>query len=261
MNTKHTFSVCAYGESEYLERCIQSLKNQTVQSDIIICTSTPCDYITRIAEKYDLNLYVRDGKSDIKDDWNFAYNTAKTDYVTVAHQDDEYDSQYVCSLLKKAKKYRGDFLMYYPGYRPIKDGQITTDINCRLRAVLRAPMCIPVFANCRFMKKASLSLGNSICCPGVTYNKKKLGKDVFTSKLKFNIDWDTFLKLAQMKGRFLYDKRPLVYYRVHDGATSKEFIENHNRVKEDTIMFRKFWPKPVAAFIMRFYKKAYDTYA
>ena len=31
----HTFVVCAYKKSEYLEECIQSLRNQTVMSTII----------------------------------------------------------------------------------------------------------------------------------------------------------------------------------------------------------------------------------
>ena len=110
------------------------------------------------------------------------------------------------------------------------------------------------------MRRMTLSLGNSIVCPSVTYNKDRFGDDIFTSELKFNIDWDTFLKLASEKGAFLYADKPLTFYRVHDGATSKEFIENHGREIEDTAMFRKFWPKWVVKLIMKFYKKAYDTY-
>ena len=36
INTNHTFAICAYKESPYLEECIQSLMNQTVKSDILI---------------------------------------------------------------------------------------------------------------------------------------------------------------------------------------------------------------------------------
>ena len=57
----------------------------------------------------------------------------------------------------------------------------------------------------------------------------------------------------------VYDK-PLIYYRIHDGATSKEFIVDHRRIKEDTEMFNKFWPSFLTKIIMIFYKKAYDTY-
>ena len=37
----HTFAICAYKESPYLEECIKSLKNQTIKSNILIATSTP----------------------------------------------------------------------------------------------------------------------------------------------------------------------------------------------------------------------------
>ena len=41
MSAKHTFVICAYKESAYLEECILSLKQQTVKSNIIMITSTP----------------------------------------------------------------------------------------------------------------------------------------------------------------------------------------------------------------------------
>ena len=37
----HTFAVCAYGESPYLEECVQSLLAQKVRTRILIATSTP----------------------------------------------------------------------------------------------------------------------------------------------------------------------------------------------------------------------------
>ena len=77
----------------------------------------------------------------------------------------------------------------------------------------------------------------------------------------FNIDWDTFLKIANIPGTFAYVDKPLTYYRVHDGATSKEFIVDHRRIKDDTYMFNKFWPNWITKIIMHFYKKAYDTYS
>ena len=258
---KHVFSVCAYKESEYLEDCIKSLVNQTVKSDIIICTSTPNKHIKDIAEKYKLNLYIRNGKSDIRDDWNFAYNKAEASYVTVAHQDDVYDKDYVKYLANSIEKAEGKFVMYLTDYMPIKHGKIgKRDINCKIRRFLRTPLKIKGLSKMRFFKKAVLSLGNSICCPTVTYNKALLGPSVFTSEMKFNIDWDTFLKLSKVKGRFLYVDKPLTFYRVYDGATSKEFIENNGRVAEDMEMFNKFWPEFITKIIMIFYKKAYKTY-
>lgn len=55
----HTFAVCAYGESPYLENSIRSVVHQSVKSSVIICTSTPNAYIEDLAKKYQLPSYVR----------------------------------------------------------------------------------------------------------------------------------------------------------------------------------------------------------
>jgi hypothetical protein len=260
----HTYAICAYKESQYLEECVISLVNQSKKSKIIMCTSTPCDYIKGIAEKYDIPLYIREGKSDIKDDWNFAYNMADTEFVTIAHQDDVYDKEYGKELYDRISKIdnRKSIIMYLTDYLPLKDSTgVKRDVNSKIRRFLRIPLKCPALAGKKWIRKMTLAFGNSICCPSVTYNKKRLGESVFTSEYKFNIDWDTFLKLARKKGTFVYADKPLTHYRVHDGATSKEFIENNLRIDEDTRMFNQFWPRWVTKIIMIFYKKAYDTYS
>ena len=57
----------------------------------------------------------------IQADWNYAYNHAKTDYVTVAQQDDVYEPEYVRAFLKCIKTY-DDWSIYYTDYTPIKHG-------------------------------------------------------------------------------------------------------------------------------------------
>lgn len=256
----HTFAICAYKESEFLEECIKSLMHQTVKTKVIIATSTPNAYISSLADKYKIPLYIRDGKSDIRDDWNFAYDSAQSNWVTIAHQDDKYNKHYVEQLEKKVIKVP-DAIAFVSDYMPIKNGKVgPRDINSRLRRLLRTPLKYNRFAGSRFWKKFVLCLGNSICCPAVTYRKEVLGASFFTSELKYNIDWDTFYKLAEIKGTFTYVDKPLTYYRVHDGATSKEWIVNHTREKDDVYMFRKFWPQWFVNVLMHFYKKAYDTY-
>ncbi len=258
--TNHTFAVCAYKESPYLEACVRSLIRQSVRTNIIMTTSTPCGHIQRIADIYRIPLYIRDGISDIRDDWNFAYDQAETDWVTIAHQDDMYDRNYVKEFLNTISGY-DQAAAFLSDYMPVRNGRIgPRDINSKIRRFLRKPLKYKVLAKRRFFKKAVLALGNSICAPAVTYHKSLLGPSYFTSQLKFNIDWDTFLKLAQEKWPLAYAEKPLTFYRIHGKATSMEFIENHGRESEDAKMFQKFWPGWVADIIMHFYIKAYDTY-
>ena len=44
-NKDHTFVVCAYKESIYLEECVRSVLGQSVKSEVCIATSTPRLYI------------------------------------------------------------------------------------------------------------------------------------------------------------------------------------------------------------------------
>ena len=90
-NIKHTFVICAYKDSPYLEDCIRSLKAQEIKSELILTTSTPSEYIEKLANKYDIEFIVNKDGGNIGKDWNFAYKLAKTDLVTIAHQDDIYD--------------------------------------------------------------------------------------------------------------------------------------------------------------------------
>ena len=110
MSHKHVYAIPAYGDSPYLESCIKSLKAQNVTSPVILCTSTPSPFLGAMAEKYDLPYYIREGKSNIRDDWNYAYSMADAEFVTIAHQDDMYCKNYGEELLKAAEKYPDIFL-------------------------------------------------------------------------------------------------------------------------------------------------------
>ena len=100
----HTFVICAYKQSQYLEECIKSVLNQNVKSNVIISTSTPNDFIKSMAKKYNLQLFVNKGEKGIGQDWNFGVSKAKTDYVTVAHQDDIYKQNYLEEIVNNLEK-------------------------------------------------------------------------------------------------------------------------------------------------------------
>lgn len=256
----HIFAVCAYGDSPYLEECILSLKKQTLPAKIIICTSTPRPCIKAVAEKYSLPLYVRDGASDIQDDWNFAYNKADAELVTIAHQDDQYCPEYLQSVRDCWERWP-DTTVFTTDCTIVKNGvqQPTGTIN-RVKRLLRAPLRNHARADRRGRKRAVLRFGNPIICPSCTYNKAVLGTPLFTSEYKFVLDWDTMWKLADIPGRFYCAEKPLMLYRVHDGSETKKCIQDNRRASEELSMYNKIWPKPVSRLLMLFYKKAYSAY-
>lgn len=253
----HTFAICAYKESKYLEECIKSLLNQTVKSNIIMTTSTPNDYIKNLAQKYQIELYINDGEKGIGQDWNFAVSKTKTDYVTVAHQDDIYCENYLEEILKKLKKGQ-DFIIAFSDYNEIKNGKIIPlTTNLKIKKVLLFPLKIN--NKWKINKKIAIAFGSSICCPAVTVNTKILGKKPYKTELKCDLDWDSWYEFSKIKGRFLYISKPLMRHRIHEESETTNLIQNNTRLEEDFLMFKKIWPEWIAKILMKKYKDAIKT--
>ncbi len=102
--SSHTFVICAYKESQYLEECIQSVLNQKVKTTVILATSTPNEHIESLCKKYGIEMFVNTGEHGMTQDWNFAVSMCKTPIVTIAHQDDVYFEDYTRILLERANE-------------------------------------------------------------------------------------------------------------------------------------------------------------
>lgn len=261
---KHTFAISAYLDSPYLEECVISLRNQTVKSDIIICTSTPCAHIEAIASKYGLPLYVRDGESSLMDDWNFAVEKAVTEtkaqFVTVAHQDDIYEQNYAKVLQIVYRRYP-DLTLFCSAYRNIdSEGRLMKLGSEKIKKILRNGLRLRKLAHTRFIKRSALIWGNAICCPSCAYNIEKIGLPLFKYDRHFVTDWLNLLDIAELEGRFICSERELVDHRIHDGAATKRCIEDNSREKEEYEVFKRVWPRPLAWLLMRFYRLEYKSY-
>lgn len=253
----HTFAICAYKESKYLEECIKSLIGQTVKSNIIIATSTPNTLIKELSNKYDLKLYINTGKKGIGEDWNFAVSCTNTQFVTVAHQDDIYDKHYLEKVINKINNSKKPIILFSK-YKEIKNGKILQlTKNLKIKELMLWPL--KLFKKSKFIKKACISLGNSICCPSVTLNTKIVSKSPYATGMKSNIDWDTWLNFAKMKGTFEYISEYLMFHRIHEDSETSKTIESNKRLEEDYTMLAKIWPKCIAKMLMKLYGKAVDS--
>ena len=275
MNTIHAFVICAFGKSPYLENCIRSLLRQTAPSEIYIATSTPSEHIRRLARKYGLPLWVRQGESGIREDWLFAWREGgkRKRLITIAHQDDCYCRDYAKTVLAMYERYPdmtlfcSDYVtlktresrMADGTYYPVQTRICAGDLVRLVKKLLRLPLRFRFYANRTWVKKSALIFGNSICCPSCTYNYSLIGDHMFDSGYSFALDWENLLSLAERPGRFVCVEEPLIAYRVHSGAATK-CIEDHRREADEASMFRKLWPDWMASLLMRFYKQSYKAY-
>ena len=251
--SKHTFAICAYKESEFLEECIESLKKQDYKSDIIMITSTPNDYITGLADKYGITLYINEGESGIVQDWNFAYAHAKTPYVTIAHQDDIYFNNYAGRAVERLERTKRP-LIYFSNYVEIREGNKVQDNKLlRIKRLMLSPLRVGLFEGSRFVRRRILSLGSPICCPSVTFVKDNLPETVFKIGFRSDEDWEAWEMISRLKGSFLYDYQMLMGHRIHEQSETTIILGDGARTKEDYAMFCKFWPKCIAKILTKLY--------
>lgn len=260
MEIRHTFSICAYKDSPYLEACIRSVTGQSVPARVILCTSTPSSYLEGLAEKYRIPMFVRDGESGIGEDWNFAFEQADGDYVTIAHQDDLYGRDYLKTFLGYQRRYP-DISLFATDYVTVRGKKVIPIERLTLvKKLLRIPLRAPWLNHISMVKKSSLLFGNSICCPACTYRKDKAEVPFFRPDLHFALDWDKLITLAEEPGRFICAEKPLVFHRLHPDAATNVCMKGAQRFAEESMMFKRMWPKAAAEFFMKYYRKAYDSY-
>ncbi|MBD5157204.1 MAG: glycosyltransferase [Butyrivibrio sp.] len=255
-NKRHTFVICAYKESPFLEECIQSLKKQTVKSEIIMATATPNAFVRAMAEKYEIPLFVNIGETGITQDWNFAYSQADTDYVTIAHQDDLYGKHYTETLLKMTENVEKP-LIFFTDYYELRNGRIVkSNTLLRIKRFLLLPLR-PRFAwESRFIRRRVLSMGSSICCPSVAFARNNLPNPVFMNHFRTDEDWEAWERISRLEGSFIYCRRPLVCHRIHEDSETTGAIKETGRSAEDYEMFCKFWPDWIAKLLVKLYSKS-----
>ena len=249
----HTWVVCAWGKSRYLEECLRSLADQTVGSRILISTSTPSEYIDCLAEKYGAEVYSHEGGRGIGADWNAGYDRADSALVTIAHQDDIYEPGYTGQMLREMNRSR-DPLIFFTDYWELKDGKRELNThNLKIKRIMLFPLRGRLFRNSRFVRRRILSLGSPICCPSVTYVKAACGDRIFSETMRVSLDWDQWERLSRKKGAFVYSQDPLMCHRLHGESETTRMIADSIRGKEDLEMFRRFWPEGIAAWLEKRY--------
>ena len=254
MSNSHSFVICAYGESPFLEACMASLKAQTYDSDIMLYTSTPNDHIQALATRYQIPVHTAQG-GGIGKDWNNALSIVKTPYVTLAHQDDVYLPDYAEQVMAEFTKYPTSSIVF-TDYQELRDGElILSNLNLKIkRLMLSALRLAPSSA---FWQQRVLSLGNPISCPAVSYNLATLADFRFNETWRTSLDWLAWYTISkEYDGRFSYINQPLMLHRIHPESETTQTIADNSRTKEDLQMFEYLWPKPLANLLIKLYAKS-----
>lgn len=263
MNAKrtHVFTICAYKESPYLEACIVSLKRQTVKSNILMVTSTPNAYIQNLAEKYDIPYYINPGEGGITQDWNFAYSCAygKYKYITIAHQDDIYEPEYLSTVLRMFRKARRPLIFFSDYFEIRNDKRVEKNKLLTIKRFMLLPLRVRAFQSSVWIRRRVLSFGSPICCPSVTFAADHLPEVIFKNGFRACEDWEAWEMLSKLPGQFVYSTKLLMGHRIHEESETSAIIGDNKRSEEEYKMFCKFWPNWFAKMIGRIYSRGQNS--
>ena len=254
-NNLHTFVVLAYQESPFLENCIKSVLNQESKSQVLIATTTPNQHINSLAQKYDLPI-IKGTHTNIGGDFDFAIHTATTPLVTVAHQDDIYDKHYSEQIVDAYRKHPDSSIIFTDYYEIRHNKKVYTNTLLKIKRILLTPAHIKNALKSKHFKRSILRFGNAISCPTVTFVIKNCPKTIFESNFKCNVDWHAWETLSKTKGAFTYIPKRLMGHRISEDSTTTTIINQGIRTKEDYEIFKRFWPKPIAKALTKFYQKS-----
>ena len=251
-------ALCAYGDNPFLEESLKSLLAQRISPKVLIATSTPSDYIDKIAAKYGVAYHVNPTRGEgIGADWEFAASCAATPYVTIAHQDDVYFPEYAERILDAFEK-APDSLMVFTDYGDLVNGEFRSGRGyLRIKRFLLWPYFLKHSLRLKIFKYMACCFGNAICCPSVAYNLPRIGRLRFDRGFSSNLDWKMWLDLANMRGAFTYVPRPSMAHRIDDTTTTRKLIADNRRYDEDMRIFTEIWGRTIARFLMLFYSRAY----
>ncbi|MDR1954249.1 MAG: glycosyltransferase, partial [Clostridiales Family XIII bacterium] len=251
------FAICAYKNSPFLALSIESVLNQTVKSDVFISTSTPNDHIYGIAKTYGIDVVVNDQEAGIAGDWNYAYAATKTDFVTLAHQDDFYEPTFAEKTLDALARSSRPIIAFTDYFELRGEQRVFDSKLLKIKRIMQFPFKLS--RNSRFLRNRVFSFGDPICCPSVTYNRKRFPAINFMARYKNSMDWEAWSRLAKEPGAFVYIPEPLLGHRIYEESQTTSVISSGARYDEDLEILRSYWPEPIARLIMRGYAKSMDS--
>lgn len=255
----HQFVVLAFGESPFLEKCLENILSQDVPAgEVLISTSTPSAFLADTSARYGVRLAVNANRRTIGADWNFAMDQATAPWVTLAHQDDIYLPDYA-EAIRRAIAAHPDAVMVIPWFREFAGGGVRPwNLTHLVKYLhfLRAFGLKDALSSPQ-RKLRLLSLGNPVPCGGVALRRERAPR--FDERLSFTLDWQAWLEAARGPGEFVFIRKAVMCRRIHSDSATTACTQSGSRRMEELEVFRRLWPHWAAGWIAALYRAAYRT--
>lgn len=233
-----SFAVPYYSAPELLIETIESVLAQSRSNWLLdIYDDNPDapldpDFIGAYLEDPRVSYHLNTSNLGISENWNQCISNARTELVTILHSDDCLLPQYIQVITDLAAT-RPDSIAYFCQAQIINaDGKECFSAVDRVKSYLRKKL--PGNDVSGESGVTSLLKGNYIMCPTVCYRRSAIGQQHFSSRWKFVLDLEFFVRLL-MGGATMSGTDDIAYaYRRHPESQTAILSRNMTRFEEET---------------------------
>lgn len=224
-------SICipAYKRADFLERCLDSILQQSFQQyEIVITDDSPTDELKPLSEKDDRIVYVKNEQPlGSPANWNKAISLARGKYIKIMHHDDWFSSPDALSRFVQALEENPSSLFAFSASRQVgKDKVINRPILTKNVSKLSYIPEILYDKNC-------------IGAPSVTIFRNNQGL-YFDERLIWLVDTEFYIRMLRMNKHFTVINEPLIDVGLSEFQITNDCIENSKLViGEYLYMFKK----------------------
>jgi len=235
---KLTIAVLTYNRANYLKIMLDSIMQQTFKEFIIIiydnCSE---DNTSEIVKPYlDDNRFSYHKHAVIINNFNYALQNCKTDYLLIVHDDDYMHPDMVkeeITILDANK----EFSIVWTNMNHVDiNGQIIRPSFLSRR--MNNQDCV---INSREYIEVLIKKDNIVVCPAVMFRMSimKTYNLCFRENVGKAADLYLWLELSQLNYKFYYINNALYNYRIHDGQDSRQ-----------TLLLNPLLKKPVYSMLL-----------
>ena len=218
---KFSIVIPVHNGAKYLKETLESATNQTRPADeILVVDDASGDRSREIIEEFQEHFTIRSEynacPTGFVDAWNRAIQFSTGDYVTILHQDDLLDKQYLENIERAFTKYP-TALHLYTGYsyidshgRVVKQSPLPHDLT---------PKSIPGPEYAREYLRGVAVNAHVHRCPGVTTQRSLLLLHAYRKEAGLIADDDFFIRVGNYTS-VIGIHFPLASFRIHDDSVT-----------------------------------------
>lgn len=234
-----TIIVPVYNVESYLQRCVESMINQTYRNiEILLIDDCSKDGSLELCNQYakqDSRISVYQNSSNMGQAYSrqVGLDIAQGDWIMFLDSDDEFDLHAVETMVSFVEKYDVD--MVFSSYTVIKSGQI---------GVCRANIDNGAYKRKDFLSKCLTDVNwNVMCCIGSKIYKKSVLDQYnikFDPQYKFNEDGAFMLNFLAASKKVGYTDEPFYRYYIREsGSTETSYREDmFNYIKKTNYLLK-----------------------